>query len=686
ERLMTELDFQSCWLNTGMKFSREICLGEDEVMAKSPTYRAIVERVSEFFGVTVVRTLVNLYRDGDDWCNLHSDQYHQGGYPIDLTIGASFGDPRRLIYAKKKNEKHRIEIPQRNGDVFAFSDRINTTWRHMIPQEGPECGPRLSVIVWCSRKRQEETKPAADSQEPKLGRFPHMLYFNPKGSGRDFVAHAGGKAGGKGGGKGGREAGRGDRSAERPARQQQQQQQRPTTPTTQQQRSGSTTGGSRPSPVALAGSYPSGAAVSRSEPRLASDELEEAAASVRKAPVIAILAQETRIKPAHLNSVRHFMKDRGWAAHAGPQPTVASFVQNGRTMHRQPNGGTANFVRLPAVGKLYDVGGPFVEMSQWVCHTWILIESGARGVHVLNVYLPSGADASASRQRIMELVFDYASLFHGVSVFICGDLQDELSACSACAAALCTDEWHDCVDIGNHKFNREPVATFSHIGWADTHVGHKRTRIDHVICNAVAVQYVHDCRVRHDFTFPGHAVLELTITTQPYHNKCYVWSKPKSFGILPTKPSSDDEWDAANERARPIVSDIWSELSQAVHSADIGQVWEIVCKAAVAYIGSEIEREQGRSVVGIVRGELPHFVLEDVVPPHDEFSDHAPTNAQELKYIRLLESLRELRTKCEVLNATQSSGQQVSASWRLKLSKSAGQCNFPMAEMRVPFP
>lgn len=213
ERLMTELNFHTCWLNTGMQFSREICLGDDEVLKQSPTYRALVRRVSDFFGVRVVRTLVNLYRDGEDWCNLHHDQYHQGGYPIDLTVGSSFGDARRLIWVEKNNDRHRITIPQRNGDVFAFSDHINANWRHMVPRER-QCGPRISVIVWCTRN-EDSRRP--ETQEEQLGHFPHMLYYNPRGSGKDYMArpqrYGGGYKGGKGrgygggGGRGGRDGG-----------------------------------------------------------------------------------------------------------------------------------------------------------------------------------------------------------------------------------------------------------------------------------------------------------------------------------------------------------------------------------------------------------------------------------------------------------------------------------------------
>mmetsp|Transcript_70225 Transcript_70225/g.139057 ORF Transcript_70225/g.139057 Transcript_70225/m.139057 type:complete len:447 (+) Transcript_70225:43-1383(+) len=189
ERLMDELNFRTCWLNTGMKFSRDICLGNDDVVMRSPTYHSIVMRIARFFGgVKVVRTLANLYRDGEDWCNLHSDQYHQGGYPIDLTVGASFGDPRRLILVEKRDDRHRIEIPQRNGDVFAFSDQVNANWRHMVPREPAPCGPRISIIVWCTRQTSKGNGEVQDGPGFALGEFPHMLYDNPKGAGRDYVA------------------------------------------------------------------------------------------------------------------------------------------------------------------------------------------------------------------------------------------------------------------------------------------------------------------------------------------------------------------------------------------------------------------------------------------------------------------------------------------------------------------
>jgi len=211
QRLMEELCFRPCWLDTGMKFNRTICLGSDELLASAPTYRAVIERLSEHFDVRVIRSLANLYRDGKDWCNLHSDQYHQGNYPIDITVGVTFGDTRKLVFVEKAESGNQIEIPQRNGDVFAFSNEVNQTWRHMVPRAPKWIGPRISIIVWCTRQQHQrlaiekgaakaggvatKTGGVEEDRVPTLGSFPHMLHCNPMESRRNG---RGGKASTKG--------------------------------------------------------------------------------------------------------------------------------------------------------------------------------------------------------------------------------------------------------------------------------------------------------------------------------------------------------------------------------------------------------------------------------------------------------------------------------------------------------
>eukprot|EP00747_Dinoflagellata_sp_TGD_P207991 gnl/TRDRNA2_/TRDRNA2_81515_c0_seq1.p1 gnl/TRDRNA2_/TRDRNA2_81515_c0~~gnl/TRDRNA2_/TRDRNA2_81515_c0_seq1.p1 ORF type:complete len:444 (+),score=67.97 gnl/TRDRNA2_/TRDRNA2_81515_c0_seq1:97-1428(+) len=193
DSLMYELDFRSCWLNTGMKFNRNICLGTDEVVARSPTYSMVIKKLAAAFDVEVVRSLANLYRSGDDWCNLHSDQYHQDSgksFPIDLTVGATFGAERELVFVEKADPNKTIHVPQRNGDVFAFSERVNRAWRHKVPKADSSVGPRVSVIVWCTKSKSDTEWSCPGDDTPSLGTFPHMLYHDPSSRHKEWHGEA----------------------------------------------------------------------------------------------------------------------------------------------------------------------------------------------------------------------------------------------------------------------------------------------------------------------------------------------------------------------------------------------------------------------------------------------------------------------------------------------------------------
>ena len=91
-----------------------------------------------------------------------------------LTIGASFGFTRSLdflhvgaIEYERKQHMHnrigynhspmkqRFSIPQSNGDVFAFSSKMNVIFKHSVPRvHDKKCGPRFSVMVWGTKRNQ----------------------------------------------------------------------------------------------------------------------------------------------------------------------------------------------------------------------------------------------------------------------------------------------------------------------------------------------------------------------------------------------------------------------------------------------------------------------------------------------------------------------------------------------------
>ena len=47
-------------------------------------------------------------------------------------------------------------IPQRNGDVFAFTDIVNSKFQHGIPKATQNVGERFSIIAWGKRNNLNE--------------------------------------------------------------------------------------------------------------------------------------------------------------------------------------------------------------------------------------------------------------------------------------------------------------------------------------------------------------------------------------------------------------------------------------------------------------------------------------------------------------------------------------------------
>ena len=64
-------------------------------------------------------------------------------------VGASFGAERELRFKHLQSEAE-FGFPQRNGDIFAFSDVVNSVFQHCIPKQRMPRGDtaRISIIWW----------------------------------------------------------------------------------------------------------------------------------------------------------------------------------------------------------------------------------------------------------------------------------------------------------------------------------------------------------------------------------------------------------------------------------------------------------------------------------------------------------------------------------------------------------
>lgn len=120
----------------------------------SPTFRKIVTKMAEYFDIEIYHTRLNFYKDGRDWKPFHHDSHSYGNKSLreDFTMGASFGACRELAILHDKTEQQ-FRFPQNNGDIFAFTSKVNQLFQHGVPKSNKiDIGPRFSIIVWGRRK------------------------------------------------------------------------------------------------------------------------------------------------------------------------------------------------------------------------------------------------------------------------------------------------------------------------------------------------------------------------------------------------------------------------------------------------------------------------------------------------------------------------------------------------------
>lgn len=147
------------WEMSPYRRSKHPACVEEQRLLRSRTYRRVVSMLRELFDVKVGYSIVNLYADGNDWTDYHRDNYRSEGNRVagegaaptahNVTVGASFGARRELRFRHLKSELE-FGFPQENGNVFAFTEPVNSAFQHCVPRASPpgSAGRRMSVILW----------------------------------------------------------------------------------------------------------------------------------------------------------------------------------------------------------------------------------------------------------------------------------------------------------------------------------------------------------------------------------------------------------------------------------------------------------------------------------------------------------------------------------------------------------
>ncbi|CAD7934039.1 unnamed protein product [Amoebophrya sp. A25] len=124
---------------------------------KSVTFARIIAVLEEYFDVDIFATRLNYYENQEHWKPFHKDSHAYGanGMKEDFTVGVSFGAERALEFQHDDCTAFRFAFPQRNGDVFAFSDVVNKKFKHGVPKmtSGEKRGARISIIGWGRRRK-----------------------------------------------------------------------------------------------------------------------------------------------------------------------------------------------------------------------------------------------------------------------------------------------------------------------------------------------------------------------------------------------------------------------------------------------------------------------------------------------------------------------------------------------------
>lgn len=144
ERLMQELDHTQV-----IQWSRHFKYENPDF---SPTFKEIIQRLSDFFGVDILASRLNYYPNGESWKPFHHDSHaFSNGQKEDFTMGVSLGSSRKLAFKHPSSEEW-FQFPQDNGDIFAFDSKVNKRFMHGVPKALETIGARISIIAWGKRR------------------------------------------------------------------------------------------------------------------------------------------------------------------------------------------------------------------------------------------------------------------------------------------------------------------------------------------------------------------------------------------------------------------------------------------------------------------------------------------------------------------------------------------------------
>ena len=122
-------------------------------MSKCPSFRYVIDKLRDYFGMDIKATRFNWYRDMSEWKPYHFDAAGvkpEKAKTQNFTVGVSVGATRDIAFEEVGSKKV-VSFPLPSGMTYCFTRDLNTLWRHGVPQLAPEkqeAKGRISIIAW----------------------------------------------------------------------------------------------------------------------------------------------------------------------------------------------------------------------------------------------------------------------------------------------------------------------------------------------------------------------------------------------------------------------------------------------------------------------------------------------------------------------------------------------------------
>lgn len=106
-----------------------------------PRVKRIRDRIENDIGIRYDSSLLNKYRDGNDYIAYHGDREANG--PLKSVATVSLGDTRRF-YLKSNSTGKVIKTELNAGDLAVMTGDLQRTHKHTVPKQ-VGVGPRISI-------------------------------------------------------------------------------------------------------------------------------------------------------------------------------------------------------------------------------------------------------------------------------------------------------------------------------------------------------------------------------------------------------------------------------------------------------------------------------------------------------------------------------------------------------------